>query len=108
MITNSELEILITGNDEINFAPESLEAELAQNIRTIFRTAKYSVPLDREFGLNTVLLDQPVNVAQALLTNEIASAIEKYEPRVRVSEIRFMEAQEGNMNPVIRVQIAFR
>ena len=105
MISNSELEILLGGNEEINFAPESLEEEISQNVNTIFRTSKYSVPLDREFGLNASLLDQPVNVAQALLMNEIAESIEKFEPRVKVSEIRFMESPEGYLRPLIRVKI---
>lgn len=105
MIKNSELEILLDGNEAINFAPESLEVEIAQNVNMIFKTSKYSVPLDREFGLNVTVLDMPVNVAEALITNEIVEAIEKFEPRVKVSEIAFREPQEGFLRPVIKIRI---
>ena len=105
MINKSELEILLNADAAINFAPESPEAEIAQNINTIFRTSKYSVPLDREFGLNVTVLDKPVNVAEALITNEIVEAIEKFEPRVKVTEIAFREAQEGYLKPAIKIRI---
>lgn len=49
----------------IDFAPTSEAAEILQNIRTIITTTKYSVPLDRDFGINADMLDLPINVAQA-------------------------------------------
>ncbi len=64
----SELhEILIAGT-EIDFAPSTELQEILQNVRTICTTAKYSVPLDREFGINGVFVDEPVNRAKAAYT----------------------------------------
>lgn len=101
----NELNILIGAENEIDFAPASLEREIMQNIRTIFSTSKYSVPLDREFGLNAVMLDEPQNLARALLMNEIAESIEKYEPRVKVTSIEFTGDNTGLTKPLIRFVI---
>lgn len=54
-----EIEVLAS-QQEINFAPENLIEEVAQNVRTICTTTKYSVPLDRLFGVEAVMLDRPV------------------------------------------------
>lgn len=73
----------------IDFAPASEVAEILQNLRTIITTTKYSVPLDRDFGIDADMLDLPINVAQAKLQSEMITAIKKYEPRVEITSISF-------------------
>lgn len=62
-------------------------AEILQNIRMIIATHMYSVPLDRGFAYDPAFLDSPAPAATARLTGELMDAIEKYEPRVEVTEI---------------------
>lgn len=105
MINNNEIELLIQPDYVINYAPQSLEQEISQNIITILTTSKYSVPLDREFGLNMQLVDMPQTTVKALISNEIVEAIEKYEPRVKVTQVRFTGDIDGVTQPVIRFKI---
>jgi phage baseplate assembly protein W len=100
----SEFDITAT-LDGIDFGATGI-AEILQNVRTILTTPKYSVPLDRNFGLNATMLDAPVPVAQAKLTAEIIAAVHKYEPRVRVTKVLYEgDGQEGILRPKVRVRI---
>ena len=61
---------------DVNFSPKGIE-EIIQNVQTIVTTEKYSVPLDRDFGINMNLVDRPMNHVQALLSKEITTQIER-------------------------------
>ncbi len=79
----------------INFAP-SLSEEIMQNVRTILKTVKYSVPLGREFGISWDAIDMPIALARAKIINEIINAIKRYEPRVEVTNIDFTSENTDN------------
>ena len=90
---------------EIDLMPSSEAAEIAQNIRTILLTAKGSVPLDREFGMDMSIIDKPLNVVQSRYVAAAAEAISRYEPRVRLKEIIWSESEKlyGELRPIVRV-----
>ena len=99
-----EVDILAT-LDGVDFAPTDTLTEVIQNVRTICATTKYSVPLDRRFGLNAVMLDAPTPKAMAALQSEIIMAIKKYEPRARVTRVSFEGDIDGKLIPKVRVRI---
>lgn len=80
-IPTDEKAIVILPADEIE--------EIAQNVRTILLTPKFSVPLDRGFGIDGGLIDLPMSVAKVRLTANIVEAVNKFEPRVKVKKINF-------------------
>jgi len=88
----------------IDFAPTNVVLEVGQNIYNLLSTAKYSVPLNRNFGLSTTYIDQPINIIKARLRAEIIEAIATYEPRFTVQSIDFTtnKAKEGVLYPIIR------
>lgn len=73
----------------VNFAPSTLQDEVAQNIRTIVTTILGSVPGSRGIGLDWDVVDDTVPVAQARLSGLIISAILEQEPRATVTEVTF-------------------
>lgn len=90
----------------VSFAPANEYEEILQNVRTILTTTKYSVPLDRGFGIDANLIDTPIDYAQAKLTAEIIDAIRRYEPRVSVSKVSFAgNGVDGKLIPTVRVVI---
>lgn len=100
---------VITQSQQIDFAPATELAEILQNVRTIITTPKYSVPLNREFGVTMSWLDNPMPVAQARLTAEIITEIQKWEPRARVTQVTFTESgqeQEGILIPYVKVRVS--
>ena len=84
-------------------------AEVLQNVRIILSTIKGSVPLDREFGVSAAFLDQPLPAAKAKLTAEIVEAVERHEPRAKVTSVTWGEnpgeAMDGRLFPKVRVYI---
>lgn len=90
---------------QIDFAPASVVEEVIQNVRTIITTIKYSIPLDRGFGIDGDVVDLPINVAQAKLTNEIFRAIRRYEPRAVIESISFKGEDTGRLIPIVGVSI---
>lgn len=98
---------VLAGLYKIDFAPASELAEILQNVRTIISTPKYSVPLNRRIGLSMSWLDDPLPVAQAKLTAEIVSELPKWEPRVRVTQVTYVQdGINGILVPKVRVSIA--
>jgi len=91
--------------DDIKIFPESELEEIAQNVRMIISTQKFSVPLDRAFGLNAAMLDQPLAAARTKLTAEIISAVRTFEPRAAVTEVIFLA---NEMSGVLDVKVRFR
>jgi phage baseplate assembly protein W len=89
----------------IDFAPVNIAIEIIQNVRTIFTTMKYSVPLDRLFGVESAMLDRPMPEATAALQAEIIMAIHRYEPRCRVTKVSFDGDLDGKLIPRVRIKI---
>lgn len=81
----------------VNFLPSSELEEILQNVRTIIGTRKGTVPLDRDFGLDWSFVDKPINVAQALVSAEVAKQVRKYEPRARIISISLDEDLTGTL-----------
>ncbi len=99
-----EIEVLAS-QKEINFAPATLVEEVAQNVRTICATPKYSVPMDRLFGVNAVIVDRPTPRAIAEMQAELIQAIRKFEPRCRVKKVSFDGDIDGRLTAKVRIEI---
>lgn len=91
--------------EEINFAPQNIIDEVAQNVRTIITTPKYSVPMDRLFGINAEIVDRPTPKAVAEMQAEIIQAVRKYEPRCKVKKISFDGSIDGKLMAKVRIEI---
>jgi phage baseplate assembly protein W len=91
--------------EQIDFAPKNIVTEIIQNVRTIFTTMKYSVPLDRLFGVDAIMLDKPMPKAIATFQAEIIMAIRRYEPRCRVTKVSFDGDLDGRLVPRVRIEI---
>lgn len=86
----------------INFMPANELDEIFQNLNTILGTAKFTVPLDREFGMKWDFVDKPLSVLHPLYVAEVIEIIEKYEPRVAVEEVKLSsEPMDGKAYPII-------
>lgn len=86
----------------INFRPNSELDEIFQNINTIIGTAKFTVQLDREFGMKWVFVDKPMSMLHPLYVAEVIEVVEKYETRVIVEEVKLSgELIDGKAYPII-------
>lgn len=71
--------------------------EIMRNLQTLLSTPLGTCPLYRDFGIDTAILDNPTDVARNLMAVEIMDAVEKWEPRVRVTEVTFQTDGEGKL-----------
>jgi phage baseplate assembly protein W len=104
------MELLVTTlSKDVVIVPKDEYEEIAQNVRMILTTPKGSVPLDRSFGLDFKVLDQPTSRAQALLSAEIITQVSKYEPRANVSKVDWEhfpdEAGDGHIIPRVSLRV---
>ena len=84
--------------------------DVIQCIRYIVITTVFSVPLDRSFATDGSYIDAPVPYAVAARMAALTEAIERREPRVSVTSIRFAplaatDAMDGRIVPVIRFRL---
>lgn len=98
---------LVSANKKpaIDYDPDTVVEEVLQNVRTIITTIKGSIPLDRAFGIDGNIIDLPINVAKAKLTNEIFRAVRIYEPRAVIESITFEGELSGRLVPTVEVSI---
>ena len=73
---------------DIKIIPSSEIEEILQSVLMILLTEKYTVPMDREFGVDARFIDAPVN-RQSQLTAAVAQAIRTFEPRARLKKVNF-------------------
>jgi len=93
--SNSTIKFGATGNEEV-----------IQNVWTIISTTKFSVPMDREFGIDSSMLDKPTPVSKSQFTVNVVDAIRKYEPRAVVTGVEFDgDALTGKLIPKVRFYI---
>lgn len=92
----------------VDIMPSTTTEEVAQNISMILGTLKGSVLTDREFGISATLIDRPMPFAIVAMRAEIFDAIEKYEPRAKVTSIEFSGAADtmsGQLIPIVKFEV---
>lgn len=77
--------------------------EIMQNLKTLLTTPAGSVAFDREFGIDTSFIDMPIEIAKARITAEYIEKINKYENRVKISEIIF-ETKDNILIPKVVIE----
>lgn len=90
---------------KVDFAPTDVLTEIFQNVNTILSTAKFSVPLFREFGNNALFVDKPMSTIRPTMIAEIVEVVEKYEARVLVEEIKMNGEIDGILRPTIIISL---
>ncbi|MFC3802798.1 lysozyme [Cohnella sp. GCM10012308] len=100
----------MTQPSKIDFAPATVAAEVAQNIRTILTTPIGSAPLARSIGIDNTMIDEAPAIAEARLVAEITAAIAAQEPRAVVSEVLIngdpTAALAGRLPAIVRYSLA--
>ena len=102
-----ELQISTAGEVKpIDFSPKTEIDEIVQNVLCILRTTKFTVPLDREFGIDVGIIDAPLSPRfRARVYSDILDNIRKYEPRVSLREIDITSNAEGKAEVVATIRI---
>jgi len=82
--------------------------EIMQNVRTILKTRRGTVPLDRDFGISQEFLDSPINVTRAKAEQEIFLQLKKYEPRAILKQIIWdADVTTGQIAPRVKIGVNY-
>jgi len=105
-MSDREFEIEGTPPEEVEIGATGLRS-IIQNIKTIVSTWRTTVFGDRQFGLDTKIIDMPATIVQAQYSMDITTLIERNEPRVNVISVTFSpsDINNGQIIPLIRVRI---
>jgi hypothetical protein len=100
---------VIGNRREIDFGATGVD-EVLQNVAMILTTPIGSVPLRRDWFIDLSLLDTPMPLAQARLSQQIFQAIRTHEPRARiVGPITYIQPPadsiDGRMIPVVTIEV---
>jgi phage baseplate assembly protein W len=89
------------------FAPSNVTTEILQNVRTILKTRRGTVPLNRDFGLSWAYIDKPIHEAYAMIAEDIVNQLERYEPRAKIVSLELQQSNviDGRLRPVLTVAI---
>ena len=72
--------------------------EIMRNVQTILATPLGTCPLYRDFGLDVSCLDHPMNLAQNLFAAAAMEAVERWESRVRITDVTLrMDPEDGRI-----------
>lgn len=93
-------EVRMIGFDYLNAAESD---EIQRNLNLLYQTAAGTCPGDRSFGLDMSFEGKPMNVAKNLFALEIIEKTERYESRVEVLDIVYMQEKDGNLTPKITI-----
>ena len=96
---------VVTVDYEINIEAEGDELIL-QNISNILRTYKGENALNRDIGINPLILDSSIAKAKAMLIDDIIQQITLNEDRVEVVSVEFEgDPLSGILYPKVEVRI---
>ena len=90
-----EYEILGTPLTEIEFAATGVRS-IMQNVKTILSTWEGEVFLNRRFGINSDVIDAPMNIIIARMITDVTLKVESLEPRFKVTAVVPMPSDAGD------------
>ena len=101
MINTQDTVVLI----EAGNVDDATREEVYRNLQVLYGTETGEQALDREFGIDINVLDNPQETAKALLAAEFVRKTEQYEPRVRVTKVEWTgnNAKDGGIVPKVVV-----
>lgn len=81
-------------------------ADIIEGISFLMSTYTGKYPMNRDFGIDQDLLDEPLTTIRTLLSIEIKEKIERYDSRVEVTDINFdYNSDTGALTPIITLAL---
>lgn len=86
---------------------DSTAREIYRNLQVLYGSQAGEQALDREFGIDLDVLDNPQETAMALLAAEYVRKTERYEQRARVERVDWTQSKVRDGNMVPKVVVSF-
>lgn len=99
--------MIIDLNNDVVIGAEGVE-RIAQQVRTVLKTVKGTVPFNRDFGIDFSFIDKPIPVARALAISSVIEEVEKQVDGIEVIDVSFPDDSElvkGVLKPKVEIKI---
>lgn len=98
--------IIDTSNQfKLNWTVKGFE-RIIQNVFNLLNIWRYEVTYDRTLGLDTSLIDLPVDLASAKYIAEVYRIVPLYEPRANVIEVKYLGVDtDGQMQFRVVIEV---
>lgn len=85
---------------------KTIPEDVRRCLSMLYATREGEQANDRVFGISWDMVDAPLYVARALLTQEIIAKTRKYEPRAQISRVDYNDADvSGKLSPHVEVEV---
>lgn len=101
-----QINIDFTNQRKINFAPKTVLEEIVQNVENIWLLIKGEVPYQRDIGIDTTLIDQPIFTAMMMFQLSFAEQLDKFEPRAEARSFDWSDSDLTNGYLKVKVTIS--
>ena len=91
---------------EYGTGDNALDREIVRNCEMIMATPVGSSPLYRDFGVDTSMLDKPMDLARNLYAVAVMEAVERWEPRARVQAVTLTPDVSGKIEAKAVIELA--
>ncbi len=89
---------------EIDYGATGVQ-EVLQNVAFVMSTVAMDCPLDREFGIESVV-DRPLPILKAMYSARVVEAINQFEPRAGIEAIEITgDAEQGIFKAKVQVSV---
>ncbi|MGF0470956.1 hypothetical protein ACQQ6W_15095 [Lysinibacillus fusiformis] len=89
---------------EIDYGATGVQ-EVLQNVAFIMSTVAMDCPLDREFGIESVV-DRPLPILKAMYSARVVGAVNQFEPRAIIEAIEITgDAEQGIFKAKAQVSV---
>ncbi len=102
------VEISFNGSSKRNYKfKKTRNEEIVQNVENILSRVKGNVPLNRDKGIDSELIDENTEYIKTILASIIMDEIERDETRFKVDSISYDASNEsdGKMTVIVRGEI---
>lgn len=91
-------------NIDYNYIPGSKEHILLRG-KMILLTPRGSLPLERELGYDSKLIDKPINIILPALKVDLTQQFKRYVPELLLSEVYIEKISEGKVYIKCEVEV---
>ena len=85
---------------------DSSRDRIRKKINNLLRTIEGTYPMNRSYGIRSVILDAPLPVAKVMLAEDIYAKSEQYIREIVVTDVRFRTDEDDILYPVIYAELA--
>lgn len=97
--------MISTENSNINYEPKNKIEDVIRNVYVILCVFKEEQPLNRDFGIDSTLIDKNFKVVENRIMSHLLDVFRKYEPRAILKNVRLYLKEDNDFDIEVRIEV---